>query len=321
MGTIRILRAGLQTTVQDRGRWGLQSHGVPVAGPMDPYAHRVANALAGNRADAATLEVTLDGPEVEFDDNRRVAVSGAEFALTLDGAAAPGREPFDVTAGSRLRFGMRRRGARAYLAVSGGIDVPTVFRSRATHLGTRMGGFEGRTLAAGDRLPLGDVTASRARAAAGLSRAAADARLVRLPEGPARLRVLPGPQADRFLPDALEALQSGPYTIRPESDRMAFRLEGPALRHAGGADIISDATPLGALQVPGSGQPLLLMADRQTTGGYAKLATVITADIGLAGQLAPGDSLSFAVCTPREALGALISRERTLMALEASAAW
>jgi allophanate hydrolase subunit 2 len=138
-----------------------------------------------------------------------------------------------------------------------------------------------------------------------------------LPDGRARLRVLPGPQTDRFSPGALDALQSRPYKIGSNSNRMGFRLEGPRLAHARGADVISDATPLGVVQVPASGEPILLMADRQTTGGYAKLATVITADIGLAGQLGPGDAIEFAVCTLREAIAALIAREQHLMAAEA----
>ena len=128
--------------------------------------------------------------------------------------------------------------------------------------------------------------------------------------------MLPGPQADYFAPDALDVLQSAPYVVAPHSDRMGFRLEGPRLTHARGADIISDATPLGVLQVPASGQPILLMADRQTTGGYPKIATVIAADLPLAGQLAPADTIAFVVCTPREALTALIAQERALMAIE-----
>jgi antagonist of KipI len=136
------------------------------------------------------------------------------------------------------------------------------------------------------------------------------------PTEPARVRVLPGPQHDRFDDSALDTLQSAPYKVGLDSNRMGFRLEGPAIRHADGADIISDATPLASLQVPASGQPLLLMADRQTTGGYPKIATVITADVGIAGQLAPGDAIRFEVCTMREALAALVARETTLMALE-----
>ena len=141
--------------------------------------------------------------------------------------------------------------------------------------------------------------------------------IARLPEGHARLRVLSGPQNEYFAPEALEVLQSAPYAISNASDRMGFRLEGPQLRHTRGADIISDATPLGGLQVPASGQPILLMADRQTSGGYPKIAIVISADIGIAGQLGPGDTISFSVCSLREALGALIAEERAMMALEA----
>jgi antagonist of KipI len=307
---LRVVKAGMLTTIQDCGRWGLQSRGVPVAGPMDPCSHRLANAIVGNRADAATLEVTLLGPELEFEDERVLAVAGAEFELTVDGRAAPLAAPFIVSAGATLHFGSRLRGARAYLAVAGGVAVPPTLGSRATHLISGMGGLEGRPLRAGDLVPLGE----RPVHAPLTDRAVAA--VTPLPDGDARIRVLPGPQAGYFVDDALETLQSGPYAIGGKSDRMGFRLEGPGLRHSQGADIISDATPLGVLQVPASGQPILLMADRQTTGGYPKLATVISADISVVGQLGPGDRILFVVCSPREAIAALIAQERVLMALE-----
>lgn len=308
---LSVIKPGMLTTVQDQGRWGFQSRGVPVAGPMDPVSHRLANALVGNGREAATLEVTLLGPELEFDDERLVAVAGAEFVLTLDGRPAPANAPFIVAAGSRLRFGARGRGARAYLAVSGGIAVAPALGSRATHLVSSMGGLDGRALVAGDRLPLGDSLLN------GGTALAPQTATIALPDHHAQIRVLPGPQVERFQPDALDVLQSSPYTIAQNSDRMGFRLEGPRLAHLGSADIISDATPLGVLQVPASGQPILLMADRQTTGGYPKIATVIAADIALAGQLGPADTMTFVVCTPAEAMAALISQERALMAIEA----
>jgi antagonist of KipI len=321
MGVIQIVKPGMLTTIQDNGRWGFQSRGVPVAGPMDPYSHRVANALVGNTVDAATLEVTLLGPELEFDDERVVAVAGAEFELAVDGKTVTAGEPFIVRAGFRLQFGRRVHGSRSYVAVSGGIATPSVLGSRATHLISAMGGLGGRALKAGDRLPLGlvrskDVARGVSRGSS-LSRANAkrDASL-RAEESPIRIRVLAGPQADYFSPDALERLQSASYVISGKSDRMGFRLDGPVLRHSRGADIISDATPLGVLQVPASGQPILLMADRQTTGGYPKIATVITADLAVAGQLGPGDKISFSVCSRRDAMAALIAQERELMALE-----
>ena len=308
---VRVIKPGMLTTVQDSGRWGFQARGVPVAGPMDPFSCRLANALVGNDRGAAGLEITLLGPELEFETERVIAVSGAEFDLTLDGRAVPMDAPFVASAESRLRFGARRRGARAYLAIAGGIATLPVLGSRSTHLISAMGGLDGRALRAGDRLVLGDATHTR-------STPPAAPRHVPLPDHQARIRVLPGPQADYFSADSLDVLQSAPYVIGQQSDRMGFRLDGPRLTHARGADIISDATPLGVLQVPASGLPILLMADRQTTGGYPKIATVITADIAVAGQLSPGDAISFVVCTPREALAALIAQERALMAVESS---
>ncbi len=310
MSALVVLKPGMLTTIQDRGRWGWQSRGVPVAGPMDPCAHRVANALVGNHADAALLEITLLGPELAFEDERLAAVAGAEFDVVVDDRPAPWNAAFLVPSGARLRFRRRKRGARAYLAVAGGIDVPPTLGSRSTHVVSAMGGVAGRALQAGDRIPLGDRSAVRGAAPA------LETPVVPLPSGDAVIRVLPGPQRDYFSSDALERLQSAPYAIAQNSDRMGFRLVGPAIVHARGADIISDATPLGVLQVPASGQPILLMADRQTAGGYPKLATVISADLAVAGQLGPGDAIRFVVCTPREAIAALIVQERALMALE-----
>jgi antagonist of KipI len=308
MSALLVVKPGLQTTVQDRGRWGFQALGVSVSGPMDPWSHRLANALVGNDPGAATLEVTLVGPEVELEDERVVAVTGAEFVLTLDGRVEGENTAFVAPAGSRLRFGARGRGSRAYLAIAGGIAVTPTLGSRSTHLVSRTGGLDGRALAAGDLVPLGGVGfVSRRRLAGGI---------VRLPERHARVRVLPGPQLEHFAEQALDALQSGPYAITSDSDRMGYRLQGPSLVHRLGADFISDATPLGVLQVPSSGQPVLLMADRQTTGGYPKIATVITADIGIAGQLVAGDTISFEVCSRSSALAALIAQERALLAVE-----
>lgn len=306
---VHVIKPGMLTTVQDLGRWGFQALGVPVAGPMDPCSHRLANAMVGNTADRATLEVTLVGPELQFADDRVVAVTGARFDVILDGRSVDVTEPFVVAAGSTLQFGRRVRGTRAYVAISGGVATPPNFGSRATHLTSTMGGVDGRALKAGDRLPLGDLVQKKRPVP-----------FFRppfpLPDGHATLRVLAGPQADFFTSDALNALQSGPYRIATNSDRMGFRLAGPRLTHSRGADTISDATPLGVLQVPSSGQPILLMADRQTTGGYPKIATVISADISIAGQLGPGDTISFALSSPREAMSALIAQERALMAVE-----
>jgi antagonist of KipI len=312
MGSLHVIRAGLHTTVQDTGRWGFQSHGVPVAGAMDLFAHRIANAMVGNEPSAATLEITLTGPELRLDDERTIAVTGGQFDLFVDGSSIAGETPVVVPGGSVLRFGERRHGARAYLAVSGGVDVPIVLGSRSTHMPSRTGGLHGRALAAGDVVPLGSNGAPfafRGEHRVAMRTSAGDRQN-------RRLRVLPGPQQDRFAGQAIAALQSAPYVVLPESNRMGFRLSGPPLELRSTPDIISEPAPIGALQVPASRQPILLMADRQTAGGYAKLATVITADIGIAAQLAPGDELRFAVCTQAEALAALIAQERAILAVE-----
>jgi biotin-dependent carboxylase-like uncharacterized protein len=300
MASLTIIRPGLLTTVQDHGRWGRQGSGVPVAGPMDPYSHRLANGLVGNEESAAALEVTLIGPELEADADLLCAVAGARFRVTVNGRDVAMHRPFEVPAGARLRFGERSAGARASLAVQGGLDVETRFGSRATSLISQMGPFGGRALAAGDVLPVGSPR--------GLSpKRAGDDRVVplELPSGGASLRVLRGPHESRFTARAFETLFAGRYVVTPHSNRMGYRLDGPPLEHAGGADVLSDATPIGSLQVPASGQPILLMADRQTTGGYPRIATVISADIPLAGQLAPGDWIAFALGDRAEAIDAL----------------
>jgi KipI family sensor histidine kinase inhibitor len=306
-GGIVVLRPGMLTTIQDLGRWGYQDRGVPVAGPMDALAHRLANAAVGNPDEAATVEITLLGPELRFDQDATFAVAGTGLEATLDRSPIAACTRVRARRGATLRIGGRRGGARAYLAVAGGIDVPRVLGSRATHVLSRMGGYRGRPLAAGDRLRL--VRGSPA----GASKNIASARIV--PEGGARLRVLPGPQDDFFDAAGLDRLQRTRFVVSPQSNRMAYRLTGGVIQRAVEQEMISDATFFGGIQVPPSGEPILLMADRQTSGGYPQIATVITADLPLAGQLAPGDWVEFSVCTRREALAALIAQEGQMLGL------
>jgi len=298
--TLRVVRPGLLSTVQDLGRSGYQSVGVPVAGPMDWYSHRLANRLVGNAEQAAAIEITLIGPELIADDDVLCALAGAEFDVTVDGTRAPMYRPFAVRRSQRMLFGERTSGARATLAVRGGIDVPVTLGSRATHLVSHMGPFGGRPLRAGDVLPIG-TSSGPLRFSAALP--------LTIGKGPATLRVMEGPHRERFRDDAWESLCHATFRVSPESNRMGYRLDGPALDHVRGADILSEATAMGALQVPASGQPILLMADRQTTGGYTIIATVVTADLPVAGQLAPGDALRFAACSREEAIAALAERE------------
>jgi antagonist of KipI len=304
---VHVVRPGLLTTVQDLGRWGHQASGVPVAGPMDTFSHRLANALVGNASAAATLEITLIGPELQFERACSIAIAGADFEVTCSGRPVPIGVSTWLEDGARLQFGRRRTGARAYLAVAGGILTPLLLGSRATHLVSAMGGVRGRALAANDVLPIqAGLSPAPARRASGLTLPAS---------GRARLRVLPGPQADWFGPDAFRALSSTSFRISPRSNRMGYRLEGPQLLRQRHEEPISEPLTFGAIQVPTAGEPILLMADRQTAGGYPKIGCVIAADLPIAGQLAPGDFIEFDICGRQQAGAALIARERPLLRL------
>ena len=304
MASLIVVRAGMLTTVQDLGRWGHQAAGVPVGGPMDSYSHRLANRLVGNDADAGALEITLVGPELDADGNVLCAVCGAHFEVTVGGRRVDLNRVFELHRGDRLKFGDRIAGARATLAVRGGFELPAVLGSRATSLISAMGPFGGRAVSAGAVLPVGRAGGTGLPTESGVP--------LRLPEGGVRLHAIPGPHEALFAPEALEVFFAARFSLSTKSNRMGYRLEGPVLAHGPKADILSDATPIGSVQVPKSGQPILLMADRQTTGGYPKIATLIGADLPLAGQLAPGDWVSFAPCTRREALDALHRLERRL---------
>ncbi len=304
-GALVVLKPGLLTSVQDLGRYGYQATGVPVAGPMDAFSHRLANQLAGNDPDAATLEITLIGPELIVEADTTMAISGAQFDVTCDERPIAIGESFAVSTGQRLKFGRIVQGARAYLAVAGGIQTAPLLGSRSTHLVSRMGGHEGRALTAGDRVPIASGLAPRpVRRANGLT----------LPsKGRALLRVMAGPQAEWFEVDALKTIAGVSFRISPQSNRMGYRLQGPPLVRAHDRELISEPLGIGAIQVPSAGEPILLMADRQTAGGYPKIGYVISADLPLAGQLAPGDFIEFHLCTAQDAVTALIARERQLL--------
>jgi antagonist of KipI len=304
---VTVVKPGLFTTIQDRGRWGHQSEGVPVGGALDRLSHSAANALVGNDAAAATLEVTLLGPELRFDSDAMIAIAGADLAARIDSSDVKVNAPTLCRSGAVLRFGERRSGSRAYIAIDGGVDVEPVLGSRATSALCGLGGVEGRALVAGDRLPLGAPRRpNRARRAIDASP---------MPKGGARVRVLPGPHQDFFPDHALDHLQRTRFVVTPRSDRMGYRLDGARIARLEGREMISDVAFAGGIQVPSSGEPILLMADRQTTGGYPQIATVITADLPVAGQLAPGDWIEFELCTRREALSALVAQEGKLLAI------
>ena len=302
MASLSILRPGMFTTVQDAGRWGFQSRGVPVSGALDWYSYRLANRLLGNDPAMATLEVTLIGPQIRFEAGTAFAVTGAEFHLTLNDVPVDMNRMVEAGAGGVLKFGERLRGARAYVAVAGGVDVPKTLGSRSTHVLTGMGGHEGRALKTGDALRIGARGKGR-----GVS---ATTTPYPLPFTPftrgAKLRAI---AADDHL---FARLASHRFQISPQSDRMGYRLEGDSVGDAPTGELISTAIPTGAIQVPPTGHPILLMNDHATTGGYAIAGAVITADLPIAGQLAPGDWVEFETCSLDTAIAELRRLEAAL---------
>jgi antagonist of KipI len=324
--SLRVLRPGVLATVQDLGRRGLQHLGIVPGGAMDPVSHRVANALVGNRAEAATLEIALSGPELAFGSDALVALHGARFAAEADGTRLPQSRPVLVRAGARLRIARAEAGCFGYLAVAGGIDVPPVLGSRSTYLAGGFGGWRGRPLERNAILPF--APDAEALGAARFARATRRRRSIAagrcetvgwfapaatLPEHDAPVvRTVEGVHAGLFVEAARAAFFGERWRVAPESNRMGFRLLGPQLELAAPTEILSQATCLGTVQVPPGGQPIVLMADHQTTGGYPKIAEAIAADAPMLAQLAPGSSLRFAAATlpeadaAREALGARV---------------
>ena len=286
-----VLQPGLLTTVQDLGRSGLAQFGVTPGGAADRSAAILGNRLLGNDPGAATLECTLAGPRLQFPQGAIVALTGADLGWTLDGLVAPCWQPLAIAPGGTLAVAPMPVGAgvRGYVCVAGGIAVPEVLGSRSTALVGAFGGHEGRALRTGDALPLGpapaDPVAILRRRLAGPPPVIAD--------GAATVRVTAGPQASRFTLAGLAAFLGGTYVVSARSDRQGVRLQGPEIAHRVGPDIVSEGITRGAVQVPGDGQPIVLLGARQTVGGYTKIATVIGADIDLLAQRRPGDRLRF----------------------------
>lgn len=307
---IDVVKPGWFTTVQDLGRYGYQRYGMPVSGVMDRFAAIVANRLVGNPDQAAVLECTLKGPELLFRDNACIAVTGADLSPTLDGSDIPLWTCLNVRRGGRLRFGTRRIGFRCYLAIGGGFDVPVILGSRSTHCPSRTGGLDGRPLRAGDLL-LSGPRDSDGDIKQSVGRRLPDRLLPRYDRS-ITARIILDSRREWFHSAAFTTLTNSVYMVAPQSDRMGYRLIGPPLPRIGAHRFISEGTATGALQVPADGQPILLMADRQTSGGYPPIATVISVDVSLAAQLGPGDTIRFVSCSIVEAQALLRTRSHLL---------
>ena len=304
-----VKRAGFLTTVQDLGRFGHRASGVSAGGALDMHALRVANLLVGNDEAAAGLELTLGVVRLQFESDRSIAWCGGPFDVRVGDDTITAGRLARVNAGEELQLTSPPEGARAWLAVSGGIDVPPVLGSRSTDLRSGFGGLDGRALRDGDRLSLGveppQVPRLTSRVAHSLAPNEWSNRRSRHPY----LRIVRGAEWSQF---GSNALVNGTFTASAESDRMGVRLEGPVLERTVNEDLLSEAIAPGTIQVPPSGQPILLLGDCQTIGGYPKIAHVITVDLGSAAQLRPGDTVRFVETSLREAEQLLAERERDL---------
>lgn len=305
---IEFKTGGLLTTVQDKGRAGHQRYGVAMAGAMDCFAHSLSNVIVGNDPDEASLEVTALGPTIMFKTANIFAITGAKFPAKLNGIPIENKRAYLAAAGSILEMGTAELGMRAYIAFAGGIEADEIMGSKSTFMKGGIGGIDGRNAKAGDTLrfpaPRTDLPNFRFR------QVKEEDFGINYSEHPT-LRVLLGPQDDHFSEKGLNTLFSAEYTVTKENDRMGYRLEGPEIEFKEGysANIISDGIARGAIQVP-NGKPIIMMSDRQTTGGYAKIGSVINADLALIAQLKQGDTVRFRPVDIHEAQRLYVERKR-----------
>ena len=304
--SITVLNPGLMTTVQDQGRIGYQQFGVSVSGVMDPRAAAVANMLVGNDEKEAVLECTMMGPHLQFNETNCIAITGGDLMPTIDGKPVPNYTAIKVEAGQVLKFTMPKTGCRAFIAFAGGLDIPEVMGSRSTYMKAKIGGVEGRKLAKDDvigfRAPKAELKNMNFRSMASEF----------VPRKEYTVRVVLGPQDDYFTDAGIQTFLSEVYSVTAEFDRMGCRLEGAVIQHKEGGDIISDGIAFGAIQVPSSGQPIIMLGDRQTTGGYTKIANVISADFRILAQLKQGDKVCFEKVSVKAAQDALLTQRAAL---------
>ncbi|WP_455826300.1 5-oxoprolinase subunit C family protein [Pseudomonas graminis] len=310
--TIKVIRPGLFSSFQDTGRVGFQHWGVPVNGAMDQNAHALANLLVGNPTTAATLEMTIQGPVLCFQAKALIGLAGADLGASLDGVALKPGHAACVRPGAVLRFEKPEYGARAYLAVSGGYVLQPLMNSRSTYSRGGFGGLDGRALKAGDVIPICSSFANppRLNIPPGL--------LFTPRPGPVSIRVLHGREWAQFSASAQQDFLNEPYGLTAASDRMGYRLEGPGLALTQPAQLLSESVTFGTVQVPAGGQPIVLMADRQTTGGYPRIAQVASVDLPALAQLMPGDEIRFSLIDLPTAQQLLVARLRRLEKLEAA---
>jgi antagonist of KipI len=325
--SLNILKPGLLTTVQDTGRFGYRKDGIIVSGAMDNLALRIANLLVGNPESAATLEITLTGPEILFEADYLVALTGANLNPSINGEPVKMWRPVLIKKGSRLNFGKTATGCRTYLGVSGSFDIPKILGSYSTYLRAVIGGLHGKALQAGDSLAGNQPTALVEKLSKKLDKRA---QATGFGEAPWTLtpffypelsrhpiiRAIKGPEFGWFAPDAQNSFWEEPFSVTPQSDRMGYRLQGPELLQLNTKELLSTGVTFGTVQVPAQGNPLVLMADHQTTGGYPRLAQVITADFSGLAQVRPGEFIRFKEISLPEAQHLLITQEKRIAQLK-----
>jgi len=306
MASIIIHTPGLLTTIQDLGRFGYQRFGMPVSGAMDSLSLQLANLLVGNKPNDACLETSLIGPEISFNSLGLIAICGADMNPSINGKPIPLNKTIEVKEGYKLSFSGIKSGCRSYIAFAGGIDVPIIMASRSTYIRAKVGGFEGRALRPGDELPLGIVNNK-------VKNRIIPKELIPNYQSNQTVQIIPGSEVRRFGLDGIRNFLTSEYIVSDQSDRMGYRLTGPVIKHqTGSADIISAGISMGTIQIPGNGQPIILMADRQTTGGYTRIANVVSVDLTLIAQLKPGDKIRFREISLEKAQEQLLARENLL---------
>jgi len=322
--SLRVEKPGLLSSFQDQGRWGYQHLGVSVTGAMDQLAHRLANLLVGNEKDCATLEMTLMGPTIYFESACCICLTGADMDARCDDRRVVPYRPFIVRPGQTLRLGSARNGARTYMAVFGGFDLPWVLGSQSTYLRGKLGGYEGRALTKGDRINLATPLVANQHQLNALEEALWN-QSIYLPSPISQftgrkslVRIIRSQQWSEFTSDSCAALLTQPWKISVDSERMGYRLEGPTLTMLKPKQMISEGTAFGTIQVPASGQPIILMADRQTTGGYPKIATVASVDLPILAQKKPADIIRFTLIEPTLAQNLDLTRDEALSTLSES---
>lgn len=323
--TIRVVKPGALSTLQDLGRYGYQRYGVIVDGAMDAWAHRLANLLVGNPEREATLEITLIGPTLVFDHAAVIAICGADLSPRIGDREVPMDRAVQLRAGSILEFGRRRSGCRAYLAVKGGYAVAPVMDSKSTYLRGAFGGFDGRALRKGDAIAIDSASG----VANDSKQVDGDAPFGLLPSPPAArsrsigaevsARVVASAQWPVFSDEAQRAFVTTAFTLTPNSDRMGYRLEGTKLSTREPIEMISESVSYGTIQVPPDGNPIILMADCQTTGGYPKIAQVASVDLPLLAQMMPGQTVRFELISLDAAQALYLASERELCGIRAAA--